>query len=79
MRHKPETKSQTFRSGFFCLSDDGHFFEQMRSTGKLVNDEQGIADVYTGRTLQLRVVGNVTGQSLVVAVESGTDQALLSH
>lgn len=73
MKHKPETKKPDRKVWLFCLSDDGHFFEQMRCTGKLVNDEQGIADVYTGRTLQLWVLGNVTGQSLVVAVESGTD------
>ena len=56
------------------LSDDCHFLDQMTCSCILVDDEERVADVYHGSALQLGIVGNVTRQSFVVAVESGTDQ-----
>ena len=56
------------------LSDDCHFLDQMTCSRILVDDEQRIADVYHSSALQLGIIGNVTRQTFVVAVESGTDQ-----
>lgn len=56
------------------LSDDCHFLDQMTCSRILVDDEQRIADIHDGCTLQLRVVGDVARQSFVIAVEARTDQ-----
>lgn len=56
------------------LADDCHFVNQVLGSRVLVDDEEDVTDIYTGRTLQLGIVGDVAGQPFVVAVESGTDE-----
>ena len=46
----------------------------MRSSRVFVDDEQGVADVYTCCSLGGRTEGNVASQTFVIAVKAGTYQ-----
>lgn len=51
-----------------------HLFNEMRSSRVFVDDEQGVADVYTCCSLGGRTEGNVASQTFVIAVKAGTYQ-----
>ena len=53
---------------------DSHFVYQMLGTGIFIDDKQYIANIDTGSTLQLRIIGNIAGQTFIVAVEADTYQ-----
>lgn len=55
-----------------------HLFNEMRSSRVFVDDEQGVADVYTCCSLGGRTEGNVASQTFVIAVKAGTYQFSLA-
>ena len=44
---------------------DSHFVYQMLGTGIFIDDKQYIANIDTGSTLQLRIIGNIAGQTFI--------------